>query len=235
MCLARPPFASNIVRHVVDQLRQYGRVRRGDIGVFAQTITPAMATALRLPQNWGVVIGDVYPGGPAAKAGLQTGDVVLSVNGKVVENGRQFDVTLYRQPLGQSVALDVRRGLQHQTIRVPVIERQDNAARLGSLVTPEKNLVPRLGVLGLDMTKELAAQIPGLRQPSGVVVAALTPDATAGQGGLQPGDVIYALNGTAVATVADLRERLSALNSGDTVVLQVLRDSKLRFVTVSVG
>jgi serine protease Do len=226
---------SNIVRHVVDQLRQYGRVRRGDIGVFAQTITPAMATALRLPQNWGVVVGDVYPGGPADKAGLQTGDVVLSVNGKVVENGRQFDVTLYRQPLGQPVALDVRRGLQHQTIRVPVIERQDNAARLGSLVTPEKNLVPRLGVLGLDMTKELAAQIPGLRQPSGVVVAALTPDATAGQGGLQPGDVIYAVNGTAVATVADLRQSLSALNSGDTVVLQVLRDSKLRYVTVSVG
>ena len=226
---------SNIVRHVVDQLRQYGRVRRGDIGVFAQTITPAMATALRLPQNWGVVVGDVYPGGPADKAGLQTGDVVLSVNGKVVENGRQFDVTLYRQPLGQPVALDVRRGLQHQTIRVPVIERQDNAARLGSLVTPEKNLVPRLGVLGLDMTKELAAQIPGLRQPSGVVVAALTPDATAGQGGLQPGDVIYAVNGTAVATVADLRQSLSALNSGDTVVLQVLRDGKLRYVTVSVG
>jgi serine protease Do len=225
---------SNIVRHVVDQLRQFGRVRRGDIGVFAQTITPAMATALRLPQNWGVVIGDVYPGGPADKAGLKTGDVVLSVNGKVVENGRQFDVTLYRQPLGQPVTLDLRRGLQHQIIRVPVIERQDNAARLGDLVTPEKNLVPKLGVLGLEMTKDLAAQIPGLRQPRGIVVAALTPDAAAGQGGLQPGDVIYALNGTAVATVSDLRQSLSALNTGDTVVLQVLRDSKLRFVTVSV-
>ncbi len=224
---------SNIVRHVADQLRQYRRVRRGEIGVFAQTITPAMATALRLPQNWGVVIGDVYPGSPAARAGLQTGDVIVSVNGKVVENGRQFDVTLYRQPIGQPAALDVRRGLQRLTIRVPVVERQDNASRLRDLVTPERNLIPRLGVLGLDMTQDLAEQIPGLRKPSGVVVAALTPDATAAPDGLQPGDVIHAMNGTAVLSIADLRQGLSALSPGD-VILQVLRDSRLRYVTLTI-
>jgi serine protease Do len=224
---------SNIVRYVADQLRQYRRVRRGDIGVFAQTITPAMVTALRLPQNWGVVLGDVYPGSPAARAGLQTGDVVVSVNRKVVENGRQFDVTIYRQPIGQPATLEIRRGPQRLTIRVPVIERQDNASRLRDLVTPERNLIPRLGVLGLDMTQDLAEQIPGLRKPSGVVVAALTPDATAAPDGLQPGDVIHAMNGTAVLSIADLRRGLSALSSGD-VILQVLRDGRLRYVTLSI-
>jgi len=75
----------------------------------------------------------------------------------------------------------------------------------------------------------------GMKKPQGALVSSVDPGGPAAKAGLQPGDVIYALNGTAVATVADLRQSLSALNSGDTVVLQVLRDSKLRFVTVSIG
>ena len=83
----------NIVRFVYEQIRTNGRVRRGEIGVFAQTITPALASGLRLSREWGVVLGDVYPNSPAAKAGLRINDVILSVDGKPMENGRQFDVT----------------------------------------------------------------------------------------------------------------------------------------------
>ena len=179
-------------------------------------------------------LGDVYPGGPGAGAGLQIGDVVVSVDGKAIENGRQFDVTIYRQPIGQSVALDVRRGLKRQTVRVPVVERQDDAAVLRDLVTPERNLIPRLGVLGLDVTEDLAPRIPGLREPRGVVVAALTPDATTGPEGLQTGDVIYGLNGADVLAIADLRQGLASVAAGESVVLQVGRQGRLRFVAVTV-
>ena len=173
----------------------YGRVRRGDIGVFAQTITPAMATGLRLPQDWGVVLGDVYPGGPARRPGLQT-----RRRGPLGEreSGRERPA-VRRDALPAAIWAAGRRstcgrGLQRLTMRVPGDRATGRcAARFGDLVTPEHNLVPRLGVLGLDMTKELARAFPGCGEPAAWWSRPLTPDATTGPGGLQPGDVIYAL------------------------------------------
>ena len=81
---------SNIVRAVYEQLRQHGRVRRGDIGVRPQTLTPVLATGLGLARDHGVVLADVLPGGPAAQAGLRPGDVVVALDGKPMENGRQL-------------------------------------------------------------------------------------------------------------------------------------------------
>ena len=189
-----------------DQIRTNRRVRRGEIGVFAQTITPAIAAALKLPRDWGVVLGDVYPNSPAAKAGLRINDVILSLDGKPMENGRQFDVNVYRRPIGGSVNLEVGRGLQRTIIRVPVVERRDEEDRFRDLVTPEQNLIPRLGILGLDLTPELARGLPGLRSPHGVIVAVVA-SADGDGSGLLPGDVIHGVNGSSVRTLSDLRGR----------------------------
>ncbi len=222
---------STIVRHVYEQLRQWQRVRRGEIGVFAQTVTPALAAGLRLPREWGVVLGDVYPGGPADRAGLRQGDMIYALDGKPMENGRQFDVNLYRKPIGQPVALEVVRGPQRLVLRVPVVERRDETAQLRTLVTPEQNLIPRLGVLGLDLTPELAQMIPGVRAPRGVAIAAVAGDAVAG---LEPGDVVYGLNGAPVAGLAELRTSLAALSAGQVAVLHAGRQGQLRFLTVTI-
>ncbi len=221
---------SNIVRSVYEQIRTHRRVRRGEIGVFAQSITPPLAASLRLARDWGVILGDVYPNGPAAKAGLRPGDVILSVDGKPMENGRQFDVTLYRRNAGEQVVLEVGRGLQRLTARVPVVERRGDPAQLGDLVSPERNLVPRLGVLGLDLTEELAQFLPGLREMRGVVVAAVADPA--GPGGLEPGDVILELNGSAMRTLLEVRNALDRLPVTETAVLHVNRQGQLRYVTV---
>jgi serine protease Do len=224
---------ANVVRFVYDQIRTNGRVRRGQIGVFAQTITPAMAAGLRLSREWGVVLGDVYPNTPAAKAGLQIGDVVLSVDGKPMENGRQFDVTLYQRPIGSKVQLEIGRGLQRLTLPVSVAERQDQVDRLRELVTPGENLIGRLGILGLDLTPELARLLPNLRSPNGVVIAGVASDAQ-DPSGLVPGDVIYAVNGDGIRTMADLRAAVEKLPASSSPVFQVGREGQLRFVTVSV-
>jgi len=222
----------NIARFVFDQIRTNGRVRRGEIGVFAQTITPALAAGLRLSREWGVVLGDVYPNGSAAKAGLRIGDVILSLDGKPMENGRQFDVTIYQRRIGDPVNLEVGRGLQRLTLRVPVGERRDEADRFRELVTPEQNLISRLGILGLDLTPELARMIPGLRDPQGVLVAGVAADAEEVSGPL-PGDVIYAVNGVTVRTLADLRTAIGQVAPAGTAVLQVGRQGPLRFLTVT--
>jgi serine protease Do len=223
---------ANIVRYVFDEIRTNQRVRRGEIGVFAQTITPALAAGLRLSREWGVVLGDVYPNSPAAKAGLRIGDVILSVDGKPMENGRQFDVTLYSRRVSDAVAIEVGRGLQRMTIRVPLVERRDEDDLFRDLVNPDQNLVPRLGILGLDMTPELASMVPGVRQPNGVLVAGTA----VGQGttpGAVPGDIIYAVNGTTVRTLADLRLALGQLAAAERAVLQVGRKGQLRYLVVT--
>jgi serine protease Do len=223
---------ANIVRFIYDQLRRNGRVRRGEIGVFAQTITPALAAGLRLPREWGVVLGDVYPNSPAARAGLRIGDVVVSVDGKPMENARQLDVTLY-QRLGETVSMELRRNVQRLVLRVPVTERRDQADSLRAMVTPEQNLISRLGVLGLDLTPELARVIPGIREASGVVVAGVAVDVE-GSSAPVPGDVIYGVNGAAVQTLADLRSAIAQVAPGAAAVLQIGRQGQLRFLTVTV-
>ena len=179
-----------------------------------------------------MVLGDVYPNSPAAKPGLRINDVILSLDGKPMENGRQFDVNIYRRPIGGAANLEVARGLQRLTVRVPVVERHDEEDRFRDLVTPEQNLIPRLGILGLDLTPELARGLPGLRSPYGVIVAVVAADAADGAG-LLPGDVIHGINGSVVRTLTDLRGAVGQIAADSAVVLQVGRRGRLRFVTAT--
>jgi serine protease Do len=103
---------------------------------------------------------------------------------------------------------------------------------MAPLVTPERNLVPRLGVLALDLDERVLALMPRLRARAGVVVAAGRADAPFEDEELQPGDVIYTLNGQPVLTVEALRRQLDGLKSADPVVLQVERDGELLYVVV---
>ena len=221
---------SNIVRTVYEQLRKGGRVRRGVIGVRAQTITPPLASGLGLVFDRGVVLSDVTPAGPAEAAGLKPGDVVLTLDGKPMENARQFDVNLYRRAPGDSVMLSVRRGQQTVEAKVPVVPRPDDTERLQALVTPEKNLIPRLGVLGLELDDELLRAAGPLRGREGVVVAARAGGADSAE--LRAGDVIYAVNGVSVLGLAELRSAVAAAKPGQPLVLHVERDGKLLYVVI---
>ncbi len=226
---------SNIVRRVFEQIRQFGRVRRGEIGVRAQTITPLLAEGLQLGRDTGVVLSDVYPDGPASKAGAEVGDIVLRLDGKPMENGRQLQVNLYSRAVGDTVRLDLERRGTGVTLSVPVVERDDDPYRFTALARPEDHLIPRLGVLGLSMTPDLAALLPDLRVATGVVVAGISGEVLPGSDGqLAAGDVIHAVNGRAVRTLPDLRAAVDELSIGDAVVLQVERDAELLYVTLRI-
>ena len=225
---------SNIAATVFAQLRAHGRVRRGVIGASVQTITPSIATGLRLVQDWGVIVSDVTPRSPAAGAGLRVGDIIVSLDGKPMENGRQFDVNVYRRPAGTVIALDVRRGMQRLTLRIPVVERENDPSRLVDLVTPERNLVRRLGVLAVDLSPEIAGMMPWLRQRTGVVVAAPAADVAPVESGLQAGDLIREINGSPVTSLSGLIATLNRLAVGDPVVLHVDRFGHLIYVAFEI-
>ena len=220
---------SDVVRTVAEQIRKEGHVHRGEIGVFAQTITPALAAGLDLPQDWGVLLSDVEPDSPAEKAGLKAGDVVLSVDGRVMENSRQLEVDLYRRSVGEQVAIMAERGRQKLTFNVPVIEREDDPLRFADMVNPDKNVVRRLGILCIDINQKVAQMLPDLRKPYGVVVAARaagSPYSTR----IDPGDVIYAVNTEPISSVAALRAALNKRKPSDPLVLQIERDSRLMYL-----
>jgi serine protease Do len=222
----------NIVKNVYEQIKKYGRVRRGIIGVNAQTIVAEMAIGLKLSRDWGVIIGDVFPGSPAAEAGLKIGDIIFSMDNKIMENGRQFDVNLYRRNIGDDVKLEIIRGSERLNISVKVIERDDDPFRFIEMVNPTENLVPQLGILGIDLNSRIEEMLPRLRKKFGVLVAAISGETPAIDDMLYPGDVIYAVNGSEITGLFSLRSELEKYQAGDAVVLQLQRQGKLMFLSL---
>ena len=225
---------SNIVRHVFDEIRGNGRVRRGQLDIQVQTITPVLADGLGLAQEWGVIISDVPPGSLATLSNLKIGDVILTLDGKVMENGRQFEVNIYRSPLGKLVSLELLRGSERHTARVPVTERQDEENRFLDLKTPQQNLIPQLGIFAVDLTDKVRQMLPFLRKDAGVAVAAMVQDGPAWGERFLPGDVIFAVNNRPVTHIAALRAIVEGLTPGSAVVFQVQREANLLFVTLEI-
>ena len=219
---------SNIVKTVFEQIRQDGHVHRGQVGVRAQTLTPALAQGLGIPRDSGVLVGDVTPAGPAEQAGLRIGDVILAMDGKPMENARQFEVNVYRHSVGDKLRLALLRGGRQLEMQVAVDEREDDPQRFADLVDAEKNQIRKLGILGIEITAKVSELLPDLRRPYGVVVAARIAGAP-NAADLQPGDVIHGINGAPIATIAALRDLLEKQKADTQLVMQVERDGKMMY------
>jgi serine protease Do len=222
---------ARIVDFVYHSLRKYGHVHRVEIGAVAQEITPTIADGLRLSQRWGVIIADIKPDGPAAAAGLQVQDIVLTADDRRIETLPALSSALYLHRLDQVLKLEILRGAERKTLYVPAIEERDPMDQLFDAADPEKSLVPRLGILAVDITGDLRNQIGTLRLPGGVVVLGRAADLITPDTGLQTGDVIHALNTTPITSMDTLRAAVQSLKTGDPVVLQVERSDGLSYLS----
>ncbi len=221
---------SNVVRNIYTQIRKDGHVHRGHIGVGVQSVTPTLAKGLSLGQDWGVVVNDIEPDGPAKAAGVQIGDVIQSLDGKAVESASQLENEIYRLAVKDSVTLALLREGKTVKVIVPVHEREDDPQRFADMVNPEDNLVSKLGILAVALDDTIASMLPGLRHEFGLVVAARTSSAPYSGGELENGDVIYEMNNVPMLSVKGLREALDKLKSGDAVALQVERSGRLMYL-----
>lgn len=224
---------SNIVRTVYEQLKARGHVTRGTIGVAVQSVTTVLAAALKLPTESGAIVADLDGDGPAGRAGLRRGDVIVALDGKPIENGRQLDVNLYRRAAGSMATIDVRRGDERVRLTVGVDERADDPARFAELVTRERHLVARLGVLAVTLSDAVRAQLGVGAETTGVLVAARANEA-AGEYGIQPGDLIVAVNATPVTRLEDLRKIVGTLPVHAPCALQVLRQGQFLYLAFEI-
>ncbi len=222
---------ARVVDFVYHSLRAHGHVHRVEIGAGTQEITPTLAEGLHLPQRWGVVVDDVKPDGPAAAAGLQIQDIILTADDRPIETLPSLSSALYLHRLDQVVKLEILRGREKKILYVPAIEHKDQMDELLDAVNPENSLVPRLGVLAIDLTPDLIARLGSLRIQSGVVVVGRAADLIMPDTGLQAGDIIHQVNTTRIDSLDTLRTVVGAFKIGDAVVLQVERDNGLLYVS----
>jgi serine protease Do len=221
---------SATTRTVFRQLRQYGHLRRQEIGVSMQTITQAMAAALGLAKDYGVIVSDVRPDGPAAKAGVAVGDILVSVDGEPAENLPTVTYNFRLRDTPKNVQLVVLRGGAQVSISVAPQEERADFESVSSMADPEKHLVGELGIIGIEIDATVAAAASGLRDPYGIIVIARAATGSAAFP-IQPRDVIRSINNRRVATLASLRESVRALKPGTPVTLQIQREGRLMYLT----
>jgi S1-C subfamily serine protease len=124
----------------------------------------------------------------------------------------------------------ILRGTQKLTLQIPVKEDRSDVDQIADLSDPAKSLVSRLGIFGVDINEKLAAELPGLRRPSGVIVAALAANMLESETDLQQGDMIHSLNGKTILTLDDLRSGIRGVPSGTPMVLQIERGGVLMYI-----
>jgi serine protease Do len=221
---------ASVVKFVSDSLRHRGRVHRVELGIAVQGVNPLLASGLGLERDWGVIVSDVQPGGPAERAGIQTNDLIEAIDGRPVDTLAAMATVLYLHPPKRAVKMTVRRGARRTVLDVDGAEPSDATEEVLAAANPEKNFLPKLGIVGVEIDGRLSALAKTLRHASGVVVAARMSDPSAVESGVQPGDVIHAVNRTPVASMEALRRAIQAIRDGDAVVLQIEREGKLRYL-----
>lgn len=222
---------AGVVAFAYPQLLKYGHIHQPEMGAIIQAITPELAVGLHLQRDFGLIVSDVAPDGPADTAGLKVQDIILSVDGTPTGSLPLFGQSLYLHGSGERAKIEVLRGSDRLQLDVPLVERPHKADSLANIADPEKNLVRRLGILGIELNLDVARALPDLRISTGVVVAAKTLGAADREIPLETGDVIHTLNGTTITNLAGLRDELAKLKSGDAVALRVERYTQLIYVS----
>ena len=224
---------ANLVNDVYHRLRKDGRVRRGSIGVIPETITPRLGAALGLDMDSGVILSDVAPGSAADAAGLEPGDVVLSIDGKPMREARDLILAVFQRAPGDQLSMEIQRGKERMSKTVAILERKNEPGQLEELANYDAALVRPLGILAVTVDEKVNLIMPDLRRLSGVAVAAVPAEYAGLNPGLVAGDVIYSLNNQRIASLDELRNALRDKKSGDPIALLVERSGQLIYVTAT--
>ena len=225
----------------MDQLEQFGRPRRGWLGVRIQQVTPELADSLGLHEADGAMVAGVTHDGPAERAHIQNGDVILTFNGQPLKEMRTLPRVVAETPIDARVPVDIWRAGHRETIQVVVAEMPDDDKTADAAKTPKVTINPSVNFAGLGM--KLSPLSDSVRskykidaQQKGIVITDVATDGTAADHGLKPGDVVVEVAQSPVTTPADMQKRLDEARSGSRKSLLLLVQSQdgLRWVPLPV-
>jgi len=222
---------SDLARNVMDSLISYGSVARGYLGVMIQDVTPALAKEFKLKDTSGALVGDVVPRGPAAKAGLKDGDVVLEYNGKNVVDSRRLRLAVGETKPGTTVPMKILRNGETKTLEVTV-QQLPGTEEVASNKTPsgsDNGTLNGVGVADLDQQTRRNLNIP--ENIKGVVITEVQPDSPSAEAGLKQGDVIQEINRQPVRN-ADEAVRLTEHPKDKVTLLRIWSNGGSHFVVV---
>ncbi len=222
---------TNLARDVMESLVADGRVTRGYLGVMIQDVTPSLAKEFNLKDRKGALIGDVVPKGPAEKAGLKSGDVVLEFNGKAVRDSRQFKLQVARVKPGENVPVKVLRNGSTKNIEVAVSELpgSEKVARTSAAPAEESEALKGVAVGDLDPQVRRQFNIPA--NVHGAIVTEVDENSAAREAGLKPGDVILEINRQPVKAAEDA-VKLSENPKDKTTLLRLWSNGRSRYLVV---
>lgn len=225
---------SDMIRTVSDQLVATGHVTRGYVGVGTQAITGAMAKALKLPDTSGALLASVVPGSPAAKGGLQPGDVIEAVNGRKIGSPRDLALTIAAVPPGAQANVQLRRDGENRDLALTVGE-QPPEQTAQTQPAPEHETHNKLGLALGPLTPDTRDQLQVPDGQDGAVVRSVQAGSPADEAGLRPGDVIVGVGNVNISSPSQATKAIgTALDGKDhAVALRVLRDGTIAFVGVA--
>ncbi|HID22446.1 MAG TPA: PDZ domain-containing protein, partial [Planctomycetaceae bacterium] len=217
----------NMARRIMDSLIRHGRVERGYLGAVIQNLTPDLAKSFGFQGERGVLIADVTKDGPAERAGLKPGDIVVRYNGKAMKNASQLRNEVAATPPDTTVPIEVYRAGRHHTIKVKIglLDEKVIVSQNG-----EASSSTDLGLTVRTLTPQLATQLGYDENQEGVVVIEVDPSGLAAAAGLRPEDVIVSVNGQPVTDTRSFRDALAKANLRDGIRMQVKTQGFSRFV-----
>ena len=230
---------SDRAKKIVLQLREFGEVRRGWLGVRIQTVTEELAEGLRLGKPRGALVASVTEDGPAEKGGILGGDVILEFDGREVSEMRKLPLMVAETPIGQEVEVVVWRKGEEKTVKIQLGELDDEQIARAT-TTPEAvedtGKVPDLGLALGRITPELRERFGLAEKTDGVVITEVDSEGSAAEKGLKPGDVIVEVDQEEVDSPAQVAERVKkAKDQGYRVVtLLVFRQGDFQWVAVRI-
>jgi serine protease Do len=222
-----------VVRFAYNELKDHGVVHAITIGAHAQTITPALAAGLKLPQDWGVILSDVDSGGPAETGGLRASDVITSIDGLPVDSLPKYTAVMYIHPRGLPMQIQVMRGSQTVNVAVTPGDAPPTVDNLSDLINPATDLIASLGIFCIDLKGPLSDSLQ-TRSKTGILVAGLLNGEPATLADLQQGDVIRTLNGKPVSDTAHLRQDLSSFKPGEAAVFEIERQGVVQYIAFEI-
>ena len=219
----------DLVMDIVQSLRKYGRVVRGWLGVTVQEITPEIAEAMELESSQGVLIADVIKGSPAAEAGIRQGDVVVSINGKEVNDPSALQFLVSEIPPGTRVPVTVIRDGGRKTVTVTIGDLSEAEIPRDTYLVEDNRFLEGARVADLSPPLRDSLEVPN--NVDGVVVAGVERNSPASSTGLRPGDVIVTINGRKITGLSEFKQLLQSIN-GRRMEISIYRQGMILNMTL---